>query len=118
MEQMAETAVRKLVEQAENKQLARSHQTLDEFFAEWLVDHVLANRAARTYEAYKPKLSMHVSPRIGKVRLAAIEPKHLRELYQRLRDVGTVTRHKDPKPRELAPNAIRDIHMMLHAAFE
>src|ERR1700755_660760 len=65
----AEAEVKKLVAKAENKQLARTNQTLDEFLAEWLVDHILVHRAGRTYEAYKGKLDKHVSPRLGKRKL-------------------------------------------------
>src|SRR4051794_34527908 len=57
----AEAEVKKLVEKAEKKLLARSNQSLDEYLAEWLVEHVLVHRAKRTFEAYKGKLHKHVS---------------------------------------------------------
>src|SRR4051812_20160980 len=39
----AEAGVKKLVEKAEKKLLAKSRQTFDEYVAEWLVDHVLVH---------------------------------------------------------------------------
>jgi site-specific recombinase XerD len=113
----AEAGARLLVRAAEDKRLATSRQTFDEYIAEWLVEHIRVHRAARTYEAYKGKLGKHVSPVLGRRRLAEIEPRHIRELYQRLRDRGTKTRHKDPQRRPLSPTTIATIHVILHSAF-
>lgn len=113
----AETAVKQLAAKAEAKQLATTRQTFDEFIAEWLVEHVLVHRSKRTYEAYKGKIAKHASPHLGPKRLAAIEPKHIRELYQALRDDGGWTRHKEPKRRPLSPNTIANVHVILHSAF-
>jgi integrase len=114
----AEAEVKKLVALAEQRLLARTNQTLDEFLAEWLVDHVLVHLAARTYQSYKGKLDKHVSPRLGKRKLASIAPKDLRALYAAMREEGTWTRHRVPKRRPLSPTTINQVHLILHSAFE
>lgn len=111
-----EAGLKTLLAQAEAQQLALSNQTLDQFIAEWLTDHVVVNRSARTYEAYRGKLAKHVSPHLGSKRLRDLEPKHVRQLYQKLRDDGGWTRHKDPKRRPLSPNTIANVHVILHSA--
>ena len=94
-----------------------TRQTLADFIAEWLADHVLVHRSNRTYEAYAGKLEKHVVSRLGTRRLASIEPKDIRDLYARLRAEGTLTRHKEPKARPLSPTTIANVHTILHAAF-
>src|SRR5215212_1410006 len=100
----AQAEVKKLVARSEKKQLAKSRQTFDEYVADWLVDHVLVHRSKRTFETYKSKLAKHVNPRIGAMRLAAIEPRHIRDPYHQLRDQGTWSRHTVPQRRPLSPN--------------
>jgi integrase len=114
----AQAEIKKLVAKAEQKLLARTRQSLDEYLAEWLVDHVLVHLAARTYQAYKGKLDKHVSPRLGKRKLASIEPKDLRALYTAMREEGTWSRHKVPQRRPLSPTTINQVHLILHSAFE
>ena len=94
-----------------------SRQTLREYLVEWLADHVLVHRTKRTYEAYSGKLEKHVVPRLGNLRLQAVEPKHVRDLYTALLNEGTTTRHKVPKRVPLSPTTINHVHLILHTAF-
>lgn len=94
-----------------------SRQTLREYLVEWLADHVLVHRTKRTYEAYAGKLEKHVVPRMGSLRLQAVEPKHVRDLYTALLNEGTTTRHKVPRRVPLSPTTINHVHLILHTAF-
>lgn len=114
----AEAEVKRLVDKAEKHLLARTNQSLDEYLAEWLLEHVLVHLAARTYQAYKGKLDKHVSPRLGKRKLASLAPKDLRELYAKMREEGTWSRHKAPQRRPLSETTINQVHLILHSAFE
>lgn len=112
----AEAGLKRLAALAEAHQLATTNQTVDQYLAEYLEDHVRENLSARTYQTYKGKLSTHVSPRLGKRRLRDLEPAHIRELYRQLREDGTLTRHKQPRARPLSPNSIASVHTILHGA--
>ena len=79
--------------------------------AQWL-DHWLDNIAARTLrprtaEGYRSKIDNHVIPVLGSVKLEALQPEHLEQLYRDLAEL-----------KGLAPNSILQVHRILSRALK
>lgn len=53
--------------------------TLGNYLARWLATVVRPHLAANTYEAYERAVRLHVTPRMGNVRLAKLCPLHIEE---------------------------------------
>lgn len=55
-----------------------SSPTVGQWLAQWLRDIVLPSAKPRTYAEYESTCRLHITPAIGKVRLAALTPAHVR----------------------------------------
>jgi integrase len=58
----------------------------------------------RTYERYESIVRVHIKPAIGRLKLKALTPAHVRALYRKKLDAG------------LAPRTVNYIHVTLHKA--
>jgi hypothetical protein len=63
-------------------------QTVEEYLARWLSNSVRDTVRQRTYERYESIVRVHLAPAIGKVKLKALTPDHVRGLYREKLDGG------------------------------
>lgn len=66
-----------------------------------------------TFDSYRRNVEIHVVPRIGDARLQALRPLDLTRYYTELLHSG----RRDGRG-GLSPKSVRNIHLMLHRAFE
>jgi integrase len=81
-------------------------QTVEEYLARWLSSSVQDTVRQRTYERYESIVRVHLAPAIGKVKLKALTPDHVRGLYRSKLDEG------------LAPRSVLHIHRTLSKALK
>ncbi len=67
-------------------------QTVGEYLARWLSDSVRDTVRQRTYERYESIVRVHLIPSIGRVKLKALTPAHVRALYRERLDSGLAAR--------------------------
>jgi integrase len=58
--------------------------TLGEFLTTWLEETARPNIRAATYECYESTIRLHISPKIGGVKLDKVTPAHIQGLYSAL----------------------------------
>ena len=78
--------------------------TLSEYLDRWLTDSVKDTVRQRTYERYESLVRVHIKPALGRVKLKALTPAHVRGLYREKLDSG------------LSPRTVNYIHVTLHKA--
>lgn len=105
-----------LVEREEGIQIDRSSLTTGQYLTAWL-SGVAAGGSIRatTAKAYDVAIRVHISPRLGRVPLAQLSRKLIKELYETLRLRG---RARVPVGRGLSTKAVHNIHLTLHRALE
>jgi|SRR5215211_911631 len=81
-------------------------QTVGEYLARWLSDSVRDTVRQRTYERYESIVRVHLDPSIGRLKLKALTPAHVRALYRERLDAG------------LAPRSVLHIHRILSKALK
>lgn len=91
----AEAALSELVGRAQRGPIAEpGRQTLAAYLEGWLPG-VRVSRTGSTASNYRWVLEAYVLPRIGGLRLAALQPNHLRSLYADLLESGSLGRGRD-----------------------
>jgi integrase len=80
--------------------------SLENYLDCWLTDGVKDTVRQRTWERYEQITRVHIKPALGRLRLKAITPTHLRSLYREKLNTG------------LAPRTVRYIHTTLHKALK
>jgi integrase len=80
--------------------------TVGEWLTAWLTDSVRATVRQRTYERYESIVRVHLIPTLGRVKLSALTPAHVRGLYREKLDAG------------LAPRSVLHIHRTLSKALK
>jgi integrase len=80
--------------------------TVGEWLTAWLTDSVQDTVRQRTYERYKSIVRVHLIPTLGRVKLSALTPAHVRGLYREKLDAG------------LAPRSVLHIHRTLSKALK
>jgi integrase len=80
--------------------------TLSEYLERWLNDSVKDTVRPRTWERYEQNSRIHIVPALGRMKLKALTPAHVRGLYrQKLEE-------------RLAPRTVNYIHVTLHKALK
>jgi integrase len=77
---------------------------VEEYLDSWLTDSVRDTVRQRTFERYESIVRVHIKPALGRVKLGALTPNHVRRLYRQKLDSG------------LAPRTVNYIHTTLHKA--
>jgi len=90
--------------------LSTEKLTVREFMDRWLDHMVMLGRDERTLERYRELLELHAVPNIGDLQLKALEPRHLSDLYAKLRRQG----RRDGKPGGLHPRTVGHVRRALH----
>jgi hypothetical protein len=82
------------------------NMTVGEYLTRWLNDAVRDTVRQRTYERYESIVRVYLTPVIGRVKLKAFTPAHVRGLYRSNLDA------------ELAPRSVLHIHRTLSKALK
>ena len=80
--------------------------TVGEYLERWLEDSVRDTVRRRTYERYESLVRVHIKPSVGRVRLKALTPAHVRALYRERLDYGS------------APRTVLHVHRTLSKALK
>jgi integrase len=80
--------------------------TVGEYVERWIEDSVRDTARQRTYERYEQIVRVHIKPALGRVKLSALTPAHVRALYREKLDAG------------LAPRTVCYIHVTLNKALK
>lgn len=80
--------------------------TVGGYLTGWLSDSVRDTVRQRTYERYESIVRVHLIPTLGRVKLKALSPAHVRGLYREKLDAG------------LAPGSVLHIHRTLSKALK
>ena len=80
--------------------------TVGEYVGPWMENSVKDTVRQRTYERYEQIVRVHIKPALGRVKLSALTPAHVRALYREKLDAG------------LAPRTVRYIHVTLNKALK
>jgi integrase len=80
--------------------------TLNGYLDKWLNDSVRGTVRQRTWERYEQIARVHIKPALGRLKLKALTPTHVRSLYREKLDAG------------LAPRTVQYIHTTLHKALK
>jgi integrase len=80
--------------------------TVGEYLARWLSQSVRDTVSQKTYERYESIVRVYLSPALGRIRLKALTPGHVRGLYREKLDTG------------LAPRTVLHIHRTLSKALK
>src|ERR671912_1482471 len=80
--------------------------TVGEYLARWLSHSVRDTVSQKTYERYESIVRVHLSPALGRIKLKALTPDHVRHLYREKLDSG------------LAPRTVLHIHRTLSKALK
>jgi integrase len=83
-----------LLVEVENSAYIRTPRnlTVADYLKDWLHDYVELNCAPKTIESYRSLIELHLTPEIGTVRLADLQPSHLQALYARKKEGGLSSR--------------------------
>ena len=81
-------------------------QTVGEYLARWLSNSVRGTVRQRTYERYESLVRVHLMPSIGRLKLKALTPDHVRKLYREKLDGG------------LAPRTVLHLHRTISKALK
>lgn len=110
--QQARRVLRRLLTDLEDQTyVERSKATLATYLEEWLRGHAMV-AAENTLEVYGHQVRAYVSPHIGAIALQDLDPTDLDHLYAVLLKSG----RRDKTG--LSLKTVRNVHVMLHRAFE
>jgi len=87
--------------------------TVAEYLERWF-EAIRPRLAYKTVRAYRTAIERHINPRIGALRLDALRPLHVQEMYQDLLENG---REKGPGTR-LSPKTVQLTHTVLRSALK
>jgi integrase len=80
------------------------NMTVGEYLERWLSNSVRDTVRQRTYEGYAHVVERHIAPSLGRMKLRALTPAHVRGLYRERLDAG------------LSPRTVRYAHTTLNEA--
>ncbi len=82
------------------------NMTVGKYLKRWLSDSVRDTVRQRTYEGYAHMVERHIAPALGRVKLKALTPAHVRGLYRERLDSG------------LSPRTVQYAHTTLNKALK
>jgi integrase len=81
-----------LAEQEQGVNLAAPRQTMAQFLAYWLENHVARNAKPKTYRSYEQVVRLYLVPHIGHVQLDKLTPGHVQRMVNDLGDTDLAPR--------------------------
>ncbi len=103
---VAEKLTRALADRDGGLTYDAGNMTIGEYLDRWLNDYVCDTVRRRTWERYEQFVRVHLTPALGKIKLAKLTPAHVRGLYRDKLDSG------------LAPRTVLHIHRALSKALK
>ena len=100
----ADNALRDLVEKYGDAQEDGFGATFGQLLDRWLEESERMELSPTTIRTYRAQVEQTIRPRLGKVVLIRLAPKHLDDLYRQMRDEG------------LSPKTIRNHHAIISSA--
>ncbi|MDQ7794103.1 MAG: site-specific integrase [bacterium] len=108
----AEAELRRLLAEVEaGTYVEPTKLTLGEYLRRWLADGPGQRVRPRTLEDYARVAERHIVPALGHVRLSALQPLQIQELYSRLLEDGRLD-----GTGSLSPRSVQLVHVVLHSA--
>lgn len=93
--------------------------TAGEWLDTWLEHYARPVMRATTYANYETLIRLHIKPYIGEVKLNKLTALQIQKLYTRLLSSGRFDRPEaKDKPKGLSGKTVRNIHTVLHSAFD
>ena len=87
-----------------------THLSVAEYLAQWLKDSAGPRVSPRTLEGYRGNVERYLVPKLGRIPLEKLAPRHIQEMEaQLLRDGGS-------KGRPLSPRTVLQVHRVLSKA--
>jgi integrase len=80
--------------------------TVEEYMIRWLADSVRGTVRRTTFERYEQITRKHIVPEVGRVKLKALTPAHVRGLYRKKLEAG------------LSARTVQYVHVTLHKALK
>jgi hypothetical protein len=80
--------------------------TVEEYLNRWLKESVRGTVRRSTFAQYESVVNRHFAPALGRLKLKALTPAHVRGLYREKLDSG------------LVPRTVQYIHVTLHKALK
>jgi integrase len=80
--------------------------TVEEYLSRWLADSVRDTVRSTTFERYEQITRKHIVPEVGRVKIKALTPAHVRGLYRKKLEAG------------LSPRTVQYVHVTLHKALK
>jgi len=103
----AERALRQAMTDAERGLVFEAGTvTVEDYLNRWLVDSVQDTVRNTTFERHEQITRTHIVPEIGRVKLRALTPAHVRGLYRKKLEPG------------LSPRTVQYVHVTLHKALK
>jgi integrase len=103
---VAEQLARALSDRASGLVFDAGMLTLGEYVDKWLSHSVRGSVRQRTFERYEQIARVHIKPTLGRIKLKALTPTHVRGLYREKLDEG------------LSPRTVQYIHTTLNKALK
>ncbi len=103
---MATTLARAVSDREGGLSLDGENPRLEEYLRHWLTDSVRDSVRAATYQGYDRQVRNHISPALGRIKLKALSPAHLRAMYRKKLDSG------------LSPRTAQYVHVTLRKALK
>jgi integrase len=104
-QEVADKLARALSDRAQGLTFDAGSSKLDEYLDCWLLD-IRDTIRQRTWERYEQIARVHIKPALGRIKLKALSPTHVRGLYREKLDVG------------LSRRTVQYIHTTLHKALK
>jgi integrase len=104
-QEVADKLARVLSDRAQGLTFDAGNLKLGEYLDRWLPD-IRDTVTQRTWERYEQIVRVHIKPALGRVRLKALSPTHVRMLYREKLDAG------------LSRRTVQYIHTTLHKALK
>lgn len=81
--------------------------TLSQWLDIWLNEYVQPSVKPLTYDAYRTSINTHITPGIGNIKIALLNPTQVQSFYNDL-----------IRKKELSPKTVKNIHGILHKALD
>ncbi len=67
-------------------------QTVEEYLAFWLKEHITPHRAPKTTRFYEQMIRLHINPKVGRLQLSKLSAQHIQSLLNAVQDAGLTPR--------------------------
>ena len=117
-EKKADLELAKLItEVSSNQYVPPAKENVEEFLNFWLENYAKNQLRLRTYESYRMIIKQHINPKLGKINLDKLTPKHIIMYCNEKQTNGKLDRKGNPVFQPLSARTVRYHFRTLHRAF-